>query len=176
LRYERAFSPQECDAIIQQALAVPSQEGVLDSKNNPSYQHVRKSSVRFIDNEPALGWLFLKLRNLALHANQSYRFDFLGFRERLQVAEYGVGDHFDWHLDLTAGPSSLRKLSISVLLSDPADFEGGDLEFFRTPAAPGDRSRGLAIVFPSFLPHRVTPVTSGKRLSLVVWVAGPPFR
>ncbi len=175
MMYDRAFSPEECDTVIQLARQISSQDGVLDA-NSESYRQVRKSSVRFVDYEPGLQWVFAKLRNLALTANQAYRFEIVGFRERLQLAEYGVGDHFDWHMDMSGGATSLRKISISVLLSDPADFEGGDLEFFRTPARPQDRSRGAAAVFPSFLPHRVAPVTRGSRFSLVAWIAGAPFR
>jgi PKHD-type hydroxylase len=175
-KYQGAFSQEECDAVIQLAHAVPSQEGVLDSKNSENYRRTRSSSVRFIDYSPSHDWVFRKLRDLTINANQCYRFDIHGFRERLQVAEYGVGDHFDWHLDFSGGPTSTRKLSVSVFLSDAADYEGGDLEFFRTPACETDRKRGTAIVFPSYLPHRVTPVTRGKRISLVAWVAGPSFR
>lgn len=175
-KYQGAFSPEECDAVIQLARAAPSQDGVLDSKHSENYRKTRSSLVHFIDYSPAFDWVFAKLRDLTINANQSYRFDIHGFRERLQVAEYGVGDHFDWHLDLSGGPTSTRKLSVSVFLSDAADYEGGDLEFFRTPACPTDRKRGTAIIFPSYLPHRVTPVTRGKRISLVAWIAGPPFR
>jgi PKHD-type hydroxylase len=175
IRHQGAFSPQECDAIIQHALATPSQEGLLAGKNPQFYGH-RKSLVRYIDYEPPIDWLFLKLRNLAQYANQFYRFDCHDIGERLQVAEYGVGDQFDWHIDLNVGASSVRKISISVQLSDSADYEGGDLEFFRQPVLPNDRSRGLIFFFPSYAPHRVAPVTRGKRLSLVAWVHGPSFR
>lgn len=82
--------------------------------------------------------------------------------------------HFALHTDL--GPrTSTRKLSYSVQLSDPADYSGGTLDFpladWRSP-----RGRGSLIVFPSFLPHRVTPVVEGDRYALVGWVHGPPFR
>ena len=176
LGYEGAFTAPECDAIVARAQVISAQEGVLDSKNNDNYRQARKSLVRFIDYEPEIAWVFAKLRDLAKHANQSYRFEIHGFRERLQVAEYGLGDHFDWHLDLTGGQSSLRKMSVSVLLSDPADYDGGDLEFPNTPAGKLGRNRGGAIVFPSFMPHRVTRVTRGKRISLVAWISGPSFR
>jgi PKHD-type hydroxylase len=175
IRHQGAFSPQECDAIIQHSLATPSQEGLTTGKNPQSYRH-RKSLVRFIDYEPGIDWLILRLRNLAQHANQFYRFDLHDIGERLQVAEYGVGDHVDWHIDLNIGADSLRKISISVQLSDSADYDGGDLEFFRQPVLPNDRSRGLVFFFPPYLLHRVAPVTRGKRLSLVAWIHGPSFR
>ncbi|MGB0178111.1 MAG: 2OG-Fe(II) oxygenase, partial [Owenweeksia sp.] len=83
----------------------------------------------------------------------------------------------DWHMDFGAGEISHRKLSMTVQLSDPADYEGGDLEFMinqKVVTAP--RTRGTVIVFPSFILHRVTPVTKGVRHSVVGWVSGTPFR
>ena len=71
---------------------------------------------------------------------------------------------------------SARKLSITVQLSDPADYEGGDLEFFPQPRQPAVRDRGAMIIFPSFIAHRVTPISHGTRRSLVAWVSGTTFR
>jgi len=63
-----------------------------------------------------------------------------------------------------------------VQLSNPADYEGGEFEFLLVTDELGPRSRGSLIAFPSYLAHRVRPVTSGTRLSLVSWIGGPPFR
>ena len=76
------------------------------------------------------------------------------------------------------GTFTLRKLSVSIQLSDPASYEGGDLEinmgsFSKTAA----RDKGALIIFPSYALHRVHPVTSGERHSLVAWIVGnAPFR
>jgi len=78
----------------------------------------------------------------------------------------------DWHTDF-AGTRPFRKLSVSIQLSDPEDYEGGDLELlYGTEPQKLDRSRGALIVFPSFMLHRVTPVTRGARWSLVAWLLG----
>jgi PKHD-type hydroxylase len=118
----------------------------------------------------------------------AFQFDLTYFKE-IQFTEYTAQQEgkYDWHEDLTwtkNGPSR-RKLSIVVQLSDPADYKGGLLELDRSTVGDGDgmtpserqlRSRGTAIVFPSFVKHRVTPVLQGKRHSLVSWYEGPPFR
>lgn len=78
-------------------------------------------------------------------------------------------------MDLGAGENSGRKLSLSIQLSPPYDYSGGQLEF-QNIDSPADRGIGSLIAFPSFIQHRVTPVDSGVRSSLVVWVHGKPFR
>lgn len=93
--------------------------------------------------------------------------------EAPQLLRYGPGDGYGWHIDLGPGPAARRKLSVTVLLSDPDDFAGGDLEFDGGVALP--RERGAALVFPSFLRHRVAPVLAGERWALVAWLTGPPL-
>ena len=116
------------------------------------------------------------MNDLFQGVNKNYGFDIRGFGDALQVARYTEGDYYDWHMDIGKGNSSTRKISISIQLSDPADYEGGDLEFFGMADFQPPRGLGTAIAFPTFLAHRVKPVTRGVRLSLVTWIAGPPFR
>lgn len=110
--------------------------------------------------------------------------------------EQSEGDHYHWHSDLAADaykPTdgsmnySDRKLSFVAQLSDPDEYEGGDFEFhgFEPSEKTGDpgflemkdafRQQGTVIVFPSFIMHRVKPITKGTRFSLVSWVEGPKF-
>jgi hypothetical protein len=102
------------------------------------------------------------------------------FAERAQVARYGAEQaaHFDWHSDIGAGAlAARRKLTMVVQLSDPASYAGGVLEVWPDGhVREALRSRGTAAVFPSFLLHRVTPVTAGERWSLTIWAHGPAFR
>lgn len=139
---------------------------------------LRKSSVMYLDSTPQNDWIYKRLAGAAIQSNQErYWFDLLGFHEKLQLTKYGEGDFFDWHLDFGAAEISARKLSITVQLSDPDEYEGGDLQFManqKIVTAP--REKGTAIVFPSFMIHRVTPITKGVRQSIVGWVSGPPFR
>lgn len=105
---------------------------------------------------------------------ETFGFRVVGVEARVAVLRYRgeTGDRFLPHMDLGTG-SSLRKLSFSLLLSDPSSFEGGDL-CFGHPIADA-RVQGSLTVFPSYLPHEVSPVTSGIRDVVVGWVIGPAF-
>lgn len=124
-------------------------------------------------------WLAKRLRKLVDDINERfYQFDLdTEWREPFQFAHYRVGDHFHWHVDMGPKTPAPRKLSMTLQLSRPTDYEGGSLEMqlgswtVTMPAL-----RGSLIVFPSWTPHRVTPVTKGERRSLVVWSHGPKFR
>lgn len=101
----------------------------------------------------------------------------------IQYTKYTADQNgkYDWHCDtFWANPTAYdRKLSIVIQLSDPSEYEGGDFEIDPQYAQlPADkiRTKGTVIVFPSFLNHRVTPVTKGTRHSLVSWIQGPKFR
>ena len=140
--------------------------------------NIRKSSVMFINNSEANDWLYSKLAGLAINCNnERYWFDILGFHHELQLTRYSEGDFFDWHLDFGPGESSARKLSVTMQLSDPDDYEGGDLQFMvNQKIVNAPREKGTIIIFPSFVNHRVTPITRGVRESIVGWISGPPFR
>lgn len=139
---------------------------------------LRKSSVMFIDNIPENDWIYNKLAGIAMSSNnERYWFDLLGFHQELQLTRYSEGDFFEWHLDFGPGAISDRKLSMTIQLSDPDEYEGGDLQFMiNQNIVTAPREKGTIIVFPSFIMHRVTPITKGIRQSIVGWVAGPPFR
>ena len=111
--------------------------------------------------------------------------------ESMQFTKYNKGQFYDWHYDSWVDPyknNTVRKLSVTVSLSDENDFEGGDLEFAiqdnnaREPlkkilrTCHEVRKKGSLVVFPSFLWHRVTPVIRGTRYSLVIWSTGEPYR
>lgn len=139
---------------------------------------LRKTSILGIENTPAQEWLYHKLAVSAINVNHEiYHFDLLGFHEPLQLMKYGHDDFFDWHLDFGVGQSSDRKLSMTIQLSDPDDYEGGELQFMiNQNIVTAKKDKGTMIVFPSFILHRVTPVTKGVRQSIVGWVAGYPYR
>ena len=141
----------------------------------------RKSKVKWIGMNPDTRWLFDKISWLIAQANRDlFKFDIWGHWETgIQYTIYDEqGSHYDWHMDIGAGLSSIRKLSITVLLNEPeVDFNGGDLEFKQAKenvAVP--RVGNSAVIFPSYMLHRVSPVNAGVRKSLVFWCTGPPFR
>lgn len=104
----------------------------------------------------------------------------LTYLDGIQVTSYEENDHYRWHSDYGTSTDArhTRKLSASLLVTDPNEFEGGDLEFIdyhgNTVVAP--RTKGTMVVFDSRIPHRVTPITKGKRVSLVAWMLGPKLR
>lgn len=169
------FSPEECGRILALSESRQSAAGTLGDQENLRPAK-RKSEVVFLIPGPDTNWIYEKMDAAVKSANKSYQFDLQGF-EPFQVAEYADGGHYDWHMDIGKGPSSTRKLGISLQLSDGSAYEGGDLEFRGGGAPPvAPREIGTMIVFPSFMTHRVAPVTSGIRKSLVAWVHGRPFR
>lgn len=139
---------------------------------------IRRSNVSWLTASADNTWVFQRLAHQALILNhQHWRLDITGFGEALQLTRYEGGDkgHYDWHQDFGAAVS--RKLSIVVQLTDPDAYEGGNLQIM-TGHQPinVERKRGLVAVFPSYQLHRVTPVTSGDRHTLVAWMSGPRFR
>jgi PKHD-type hydroxylase len=137
--------------------------------------NIRKSTIAWIDIQEDSLWLYEKVWNSLQAVNRWFKYELFGLVDEIQFAEYGVGDGFGWHLDAGGGQTSTRKLSMSVQLSDDAEYSGGDLEFCACSQLEPRRRRGTIIVFPSFLAHQITPVTRGTRRSLVAWAHGPAF-
>lgn len=130
---------------------------------------------------PAAEWLYDSVSSLFTQFNREYRFDLSGGVETpIRIMKYGPGGCIDWHIDDTngsdKGPEVVRKLSMSIQLSGAEDYVGGDLEFASVPTDSFSRIAGTAICFPSYCVHRVTPVTSGERMSVLCFALGPPFR
>lgn len=171
----QAFSAAECDAILAKFLPGELTPGLLMQQETADLS-VRKSAIRFVPYNDDDMWVFNRLRDVATLVNQGLRFELKGFDEGFQLARYAEGEFYHWHADLGADVSALRKLSLVVQLTSSVDYEGGELEFFPSPIR-APRDRGTVIVFPSYIPHRVLPVTRGVRHSIASWIAGAtPFR
>lgn len=162
----------ECDAVIALGRQLPAMAGraELDPEN------YRVSQIAWIPPEPAHHWLYHKLGVLFMQAAGQFGYELEGFLDALQFTEYGAGQHFDWHMDIGRDQTSLRKLSLTIQLSEPQDYDGGMLDFVGLGSREESRQRGSATLFPSYMAHRVTPVTRGVRRSLVAWGSGRPFR
>ncbi|HEX8534986.1 MAG TPA: 2OG-Fe(II) oxygenase [Allosphingosinicella sp.] len=171
-----------CDQLIARGKQLPAMEAAIGQREDGSKMpEVRRSIVRWLDIDGADQGVLATIMYFAKRANrQSFGFD-LTEPVEVQFTEYHGTNNgvYHWHSDLTIANVVWqdRKLSFIAQLSDPSDYEGGDLEFFGY-ASPGPdfKKKGSVIIFPSFLQHRVTPVTSGIRHSLVSWVEGPRFR
>ncbi|WP_430411994.1 2OG-Fe(II) oxygenase [Kordia sp.] len=175
--YEGLFLPHEVNMILNFWDDDKTIKATLAGENQYD-DELRKSSVMFIENTQQNDWIYHKLAGLAINCNnERYWFDLLGFHQELQLTRYSEGDFFDWHLDFGAGEISARKLSMTIQLSESDEYEGGDLEFMiNQKIVKAPRKKGTIIIFPSFIIHRITPITKGVRQSIVGWVSGPPYR
>lgn len=172
--FEKIFSDRELD-YLQSMTKLAEEPASLMSGENTS---VRRTRVSWLYNSEKDSWLFEKLSDLVTNTNcRHYHFDLTGFYEAAQLTNYVSSDHgtYDWHTD--RGPGPHRKLSIVVQLSDPCDYDGGELQLHHaTHIETVRKQRGFVTIFPSYILHRVTPVTRGTRQSVVLWVHGPNFR
>lgn len=167
------LSPDECSRVVELSQSLSIHGGRVGPDG--ALQQIRNSTVQFLSPTPESEWLYSKFEAAILELNKGFQYDLKGFYEGMQVATYTSDGHYNWHSDFGRGVYSVRKLSFSVQLSNPEEYEGGELEFMAS-REPAPRQQGTLIAFPSFLVHRVRPVTQGKRMSLVSWISGPPFR
>lgn len=174
----RVLSAAQCMRAIALAQGFAPKEGRVGTTDT-TRADIRRSQIWFFDPSPETAEIFEAVRKVVGTLNQGYRLELAGFASGCQIARYTeeVRGHYDWHIDLGIGATSRRKLSASIQLSPAEAYDGGDLEFHLSGLDRDKmRQQGTLIAFPSFLEHRVTPVTRGERYSLVVWVDGPPYR
>jgi len=183
---KNGFTNEEVERVDSLVDPGDFKDGVLRSKNDKlkeldrktSYK-VRKSKVIWIAHNDKSAWLYDKLLGFISTGNKG-RWDFtlVGMTESIQYSHYDSNQsHYGYHLDLGNGPSARRKISVVVQLSDPSEYEGGELIFYiRNSETIVPRKKGAVIMFPSYFLHKVTPVTKGLRKSLVAWVSGPAWK
>lgn len=187
-----------CDKIIKygnehkQKMAVT---GNLSNRKKPLTQKEikqlkkhRNSNITFLNDWWIQRHIFPAIKEANIISN--WNLSITG-HESMQFTKYDKGQFYDWHYDCWIDPyknNTIRKLSVTVCLSDENDFEGGDLEFAlqdnnaKKPLkkiyriCKEVRKKGSLVVFPSFLWHRVTPVIKGTRYSLVIWSTGEPYK
>lgn len=143
---------------------------------------VRRSSVSWMGVDQENEHIWRKLADTVSRVNaQFFNYELTGFLEMAQLSTYSEEDKgcYDWHVDIATKDSlTPRKLSMTLLLSSPSDFEGGEFQIKSSTnmAETVALAQGRAWFFPSYMLHRVAPVTKGVRKSLVLWVGGPDFR
>lgn len=176
---------ETCDEIIESAKKIPAQQGVVGLEIGKSgiNDNIRRSNIHWISHDNEDFKEVFSFVERKFHEANAYAFNVdARFIPSLQFTEYDskVVGHYDWHEDVFWESNNLydRKLSIVIQLTDPNNYQGGELEL-DVPEPPKQedlKRRGTIIVFPSFVKHRVTPVTSGLRNSLVAWIEGPSWR
>jgi PKHD-type hydroxylase len=204
--FQSAISPKICDEIIQYGLSKKTEEQQaltgniagrdlnkfpLTDKEIGDLKKKRDSNVTWLDDK----WIYNEIHPFVNKANRSAGWNFeWDWSENCQFTKYNKGQYYGWHCDSWEKPykeegplkGKIRKLSVTVSLSDPKDYKGGELEFDFRNKDPDKKPhivkckeilpRGSVVVFPSFLWHRVCPVTKGTRYSLVIWNLGYPFK
>lgn len=176
--WEGAFTEQELNFLQNKAKRAEQNAQVGGSGGGEVNQNIRRSQVSWLTKDQETAFVFEKLGDVASKLNSQYfRFDLTGFGEALQLTNYDQSEHgmYGWHQDY--GGLISRKLSLVLQLTDPSQYEGGNLQVM-TSGEPQNvrKQRGLIAVFPSYVLHQVTPVTNGNRQSLVAWVSGPAFK
>jgi PKHD-type hydroxylase len=182
------FKDDWCDHLISLAKAMPVVEGRVGHGGDGIVvdKVMRRSKIRWLPRfDPQFSNLCGYMELLFNEANRNaFGFDMKVFHE-IQFTEYHAEDEgtYNWHHDTAWVGKTLqrRKLSMVIQLSNPEDYDGGRFEMSGddcpVPIDPeAIKPRGTVVVFPSFLRHRVTPVTRGTRYSLVSWMEGPYFR
>lgn len=152
----------------------------VNKKENANYDlNYRSNKLSWITSNEESKWIYTKIKESVLDVNKKYMFDLTDL-EILQYTSYDKDEFYKKHIDtgstLFVG-DTCRKLSFSVQLTPPEEYDGGELLIYHSEeplVAP--KNLGSITYFPSFLLHEVKPVTRGKRVSLVGWVYGPTFR
>jgi len=170
--WNNAFSKEECQAIIN----IAKNKGLIKGKTKGE-SDVRDSKVSWLYPADSIDWVFRRATDITLNLNERFfKFDLFGINEGFQFTNYEApsgkyGKHVDRGVNMP-----VRKLSISIQLTDPEEYEGGELYLYDDDKGTlMDKTQGTLIIFPSYVLHEVMPVTKGERNSLVTWVTGKQF-
>ena len=195
--FKSALGEKFCDEVVKYAKSKKDQPGVTGEQSKKpkkslnDLKKLRDSNVVWLNDT----WIYNEIHPWIHEANKrsGWNFDW-NYSESCQFTKYKTNQFYDWHCDSWRFPydtpndinthGKIRKLSVTCTLSDEKDYKGGELEFqFRNQDDPTLTQtcteilpRGSIVVFPSFVWHRVKPVTKGTRYSLVIWNLGYPFK
>lgn len=197
--FTSAIPSHICDQISHHAFSFKNQlatigdiKKIKNLQDEKKVKKTRNSNVVFLDDR----WIYNEIHPWIVEANKLAGWNFeWNITEHVQFTIYDKGQFYGWHEDSWSKPydhthgaysGKIRKLSASIILSDPSEYTGGELEFevsrSRLDKPPHFKvcneikEKGSIVIFPSFIKHRVKPVTKGRRLSLVAWNLGNPFK
>ena len=200
--FQSAIPERICNDIVRYGKSLQDQMAVtggygnkpLNEKQTKDLKKKRNSDIVWMSDR----WIYKEIQPYIHQANRNAGWNFeWDFSESCQFTKYNKDQFYDWHCDswdqpyireIANDPShgKIRKLSVTVTLSDPKEYKGGELEFdFRNLDPDKKRNvlkckeilpKGSLVVFPSFVWHRVCPVKKGSRHSLVIWNLGWPFK
>ena len=175
------FSKEEMEEIIAWKDKYKGKEGTV------GYSGLENTDIRKVmcyRPKEHIKWVAQRILDHVQKVNNLiWDFDIMGIEAEPALMEYKeykdgeVAGHYDWHVDTGRGNFSSRKLSFSVILN--TDYTGGDLTFFvgdKSEKIDKERAYRSLVLFPSYRPHKITPVRTGTRYTLVGWINGPAFR
>lgn len=166
------FTPEECAQIIDIGNA-----NLEEATVNGNNKEIRESQISWLSPND-LEFVFRRVTDTVLNLNsQFFQFDLFGITEGFQFTRYDAPTgHYGMHIDKVLN-GNIRKLSLTIQLSSPEDYEGGELVLQMSKDVNiMSKELGKMIVFPSYVLHEVRPVTKGTRYSLVAWITGKPFK
>lgn len=174
--YMGQLPPEVCDHASEAYMKIEPKDAVMGQDGELLAHNYRNTTVRFGTKED---WFADILKCFAAEANENTGWKYeVTDQETVQHAVYGVGQHYNWHVDnfpLTTKDTD-RKLTVVCLLNDPSEFDGGEFQMRLYQEYTAPLVKGSIIAFPSILEHRVTPVTRGVRMSATIWLSGPRFK
>ena len=172
--WNNAFSKEECQNIINIAKDKGLVKGTTMGESD-----VRQSKISWLYPVDNMEFVFRRVTDIVLNLNEKFfKFDLFGLNEGFQFTNYEApSGKYGKHVDRAIN-TSVRKLSISIQLTNPEEYEGGELKLYDggEEGIVMDKTQGTLIMFPSYVLHEVMPVTKGERNSLVSWVTGKQFK
>lgn len=202
LVFPKAFTKRFCEDVIEYGnmqrdftglIGRHTDGNTLNKKDINNIQKTRDSNIAWLNDR----WIYKEILPFIEKANKKTNWNFnIDVTENLQFTKYKLNQHYSWHCDSYPEPynkpnspdqhGKIRKLSATISLSDPSNYSGGELEFNFNEHGRSKKQnirqckevlpQGAIVIFPSFVYHRVRPVTKGVRYSLVLWTLGYPFK
>lgn len=174
------FTAEECNRIINLTKQYyPSSASVGGTTDNSKIaREIRSANIFVLENDEENKWIYEKISNIVSIVNTlHFKYEIAGITHGIQLIEYSadspIKGHYNWHVDSGNGEPSHRKISLSVQLSEPTDYAGCELLINNhAHEIVGSKERGSVHLFPSYMLHKVAPITSGLRYALVIWIHG----
>jgi len=176
------FTPEQCQDIINMGHQQKAEGAKVGHKDQAGGNYDTKKRITTISwiPFPAMPDMYRIIEKTMKQVNGNhFGYEGMTITEPAQFTEYPKGGFYDWHMDAEVNcrfEPPVRKISMTILLSNQSEFEGGDLEFMTEGNKPPQLLQGQAIYFCSLIRHRVSKVKKGIRRSLVMWFGGPPFK
>lgn len=157
----------------------PTNASIGGSKDNSKIdKSIRSADIYVIENTKENEWIYEKIAKIVSVINTiHFDYEISGITHGIQLIHYKsdaeIPGHYDWHVDAGNGDVACRKISLTAQLSDPRDYEGCELIINNhATEVLGIKDQGSVSLFPSYMPHVVTPITKGERFALVIWIHG----